>query len=157
MFNLIKTISFKKVSFQYNKDNNYIFKDITLNIKQGDKIGLIGKTGSGKSTILDLLIGLISPTSGYILIDDNNLHNLKNVDFKRKWQNSISHVPQSIYLSDSSIAQNIGFGIPKDEINYDLVKDAAQKAQIEDFINQLPKRFLTYVGERGVKLSGGQI
>ena len=129
---------------------------VNLSINRGDRIGIIGKTGSGKSTLIDILIGLLYPSKGSVFVDNQKLDHVKNYQEIINWRTNIAHVPQSIYLSDSSIAQNIGFGIPKDEINYGLVKDAAQKAQIDDFINQLPKSYSTYVGERGVKLSGGQ-
>ena len=156
MFNLLNSISFKKVSFQYNKDNSYVLKEISLKIKKGDKVGLIGKTGSGKSTLLDLLIGLTSPTSGTILIDNKDLHNLKNIDLKRKWKNSISHVPQSIYLINSSIYRNIAFGIKEEDINYEKVKRVAKIALVTEFTKKFKNGLHSNTGERGVKLSGGQ-
>lgn len=154
--NFQKEIVFENVSFKYGSSRKEVLKNISFKIKKGERIGIIGKTGSGKSTLIDILIGLLYPSKGAVFVDNKKLDYTNNYQEIINWRTNIAHVPQSIYLSDSSIAQNIGFGIPKDEINYDLVKDAAQKAQIDDFINQLPKGYLTYVGERGVKLSGGQ-
>ena len=154
--NFQKEIVFKDVSFKYDSNSKEVLKNISFKIKKGERIGIIGKTGSGKSTLIDILIGLLYPSEGSVFVDNKKLDYINNYQEIINWRTNIAHVPQSIYLSDSSIAQNIGFGIPKDEINYGLVKDSAQKAQIDDFITQLPKSYLTYVGERGVKLSGGQ-
>ena len=106
--------------------------------------------------MVDILIGLLYPTAGSVFVDNLKLDFANNFKDIINWRMNIAHVPQSIYLSDSSIAQNIAFGIPKENINFNLVKDAARKAQIDSFIEQMPKGYQTYVGERGVKLSGGQ-
>jgi ATP-binding cassette subfamily B protein len=119
-------------------------------------VGLIGSTGSGKSTTLDLLMGLLQPTGGRILVDGANLHNPAQPQRLQAWRAAIAHVPQSIYLADSSIAENIAFGLPPDQIDRDLVQRAAEQAQISSFIEASPQGYDSFVGERGIRLSGGQ-
>jgi ATP-binding cassette subfamily B protein len=115
-------------------------------------VGFIGTTGSGKSTLLDIVMGLLLPTNGTLEIDGQPVTPTNN----RAWQAHIAHVPQAIYLSDSSIEENIAFGVPKDQINHRRVKQAAQQAQIADSIESWPNQYQTFVGERGIRLSGGQ-
>jgi ATP-binding cassette subfamily B protein len=121
-------------------------------IPKGARVGFIGETGSGKSTLLDIVMGLLTPSDGKIMIDgiEINEHNRKS------WQKHIAHVPQSIYLSDASIEENIAFGTPKKEIDINRVKEAAKQAHLHRFIQELPNGYDTFVGERGVQLSGGQ-
>ena len=142
-----KSIEFKNVSFRYSSDKPWVLKNINLYIPKGMSIGFVGKTGSGKSTMLDLLMGLLKPNEGNISVDDNLLE-LGGI--------SIAHVPQNIFLADSSLAENIAFGIPFEGINMSKVKMAAQKAQIADFIESRKNGYMTLVGEQGVQLSGGQ-
>lgn len=156
-FKFSKNIIFKDVSYKYSDKSNLILKDINFEIKRGERIGIIGKTGSGKSTTIDLLMGLLSPSSGKIFIDDKELNFKKDISFISKWQSSIGHVPQSIYLTDRSIAENIAFNLPKEKINLGRVKLAAERAQINQFIESMPKDYLSSVGERGIQLSGGQL
>ena len=129
---------------------------MSFSIKKGERIGIIGKTGSGKSTLIDLLIGLIYPSKGSIYIDDLKLNNKINFNNILRWRANIAHVPQSIYLTDNTIAENIAFGVPFNEIDQKLLIKSAKNAQIDSFVNTLPKGFNTLVGERGVRLSGGQ-
>ena len=145
-------ISLSNISFQYSKNNPFIFNNLNLIIKKGTRVGFIGSTGSGKSTLIDIIISLIEPTSGYIMVDDSIID--KN-NF-RSWQVNIAHVPQSIYLSDNSILENIAFGISKDKIDFDRAVESAKKAQIYDTIELWKNKFETLIGERGVRLSGGQ-
>jgi ABC-type multidrug transport system fused ATPase/permease subunit len=145
-------IEINNLSFRYNNTSESILRNIDLLIKKGDRVGFIGNTGSGKSTLLDNIMGLLQAYKGDILIDDVKI-DAENIN---SWQTNISHVPQSIFLSDSSIAENIAFGIPKNEIDFDRVKIAAEKAQISQTIDIWEKKYQTIVGERGVKLSGGQ-
>jgi ATP-binding cassette subfamily B protein len=112
-----------------------------------------GITGSGKSTLLDLTMGLLQPSEGAILIDGVSLDRYEK---RRGWQGHIAHVPQSIFLSATTIAENIAFGVPKDKIDLEKVKRCAQMAQISDTIANWPKGYNTQVGERGIRLSGGQ-
>ena len=145
-------IIFKNLSFRYTKDTPWILKDVNLSIKKGETIGFIGVTGSGKSTLLDILMGLLIPTSGELLIDDVSIIR----ENRRAWQMHISHVPQSIYLADSTIQENIAFGIESEQIKENKVTQAAQQAQISGVINNLKDKYKAFVGEQGVKLSGGQ-
>jgi len=149
-------IKFDSISFEYKNSGKETLKDIDLSIKSGDRIGIIGETGSGKSTLLDLFMGLLKPSSGKLLINNIDINKQENYNFLKSYQSQISHVPQDIYLSDSSIAENIAFGIPNSEIILNRVKKAAKEARIDNFINNLPDGYNTYVGERGVRLSGGQ-
>jgi len=147
-----KTIKFEQVSFRYAPKLPYVLDDMHLIINRGERVGFIGVTGSGKSTLLDILMGLLHPTKGNLvvddcIIDDSNLSS---------WQSHIAHVPQVIYLADSSIKSNIAFGLPDEEINIDRVKKAAQQAQIDKLIEGWSDGYETKVGERGIRLSGGQ-
>ena len=148
----LKQIEFKNVSFKYNETLPSVFDNINLTIPKGSKVGFIGKTGSGKSTFLDLTMGLLQPSTGEILIDDMKINNLNC----SSWQSHISHVPQDIYLADTSIAENIALGIPDKLIDMKKVYQAAENAEISDYIKRLPFGYETKIGERGVKLSGGQ-
>ncbi len=123
-----------------------------MTIRKGDRVGVIGATGSGKSTLIDILMGLLEPTSGALKVDGKAITK-RNV---RGWQRRIAHVPQAIFLSDTTIAENIAFGIDRKDIDFDRVRDAANRAQLQDVIDKLPNKFNTIVGERGVRLSGGQ-
>ena len=146
------TITLKHISFSYHNDSPVILYDINLNIEKGSRVGFIGPTGSGKSTLLDIIMGLLLPSTGTLEVDDNRV-DLKN---HRAWQARIAHVPQSIFLSDSTIKENIAFGIPVSMIDSNRVFDAAYRAGISDDIMLMPDKFETFVGERGVRLSGGQ-
>jgi ABC-type multidrug transport system fused ATPase/permease subunit len=145
-------IELENISFQYSNELPYIFQNINLTIKKGSRVGFIGITGSGKSTLIDIIMGLLEPTGGVLKIDENII---TKTNF-RNWQSRIAHVPQTIYLSDNSILENIAFGIPLYEIDHNRVVEAAKKAQIFDTINILDNKFETQIGERGVRLSGGQ-
>ncbi len=146
------SISLKQLNFRYKSNSPYVLKKINLTIPKGSRIGFIGATGSGKSTLLDIVMGLLEPTDGKLLIDGQEITSINN----RAWQTHIAHVPQSIFLADSSIAENIAFGVPKDKIDFNRVKRAAQQAQIADSIEAFPEKYQTFVGERGIRLSGGQ-
>ena len=149
-------ISFNRVSFSYGDSNQGVLKNLCLKVELGQRVGFIGSTGSGKSTAVDLLMGLLVPSQGQILVDGLNLHDPGHPERLLAWRSAIAHVPQSIYLADSSIAENIAFGVPKDKIDFDRVRLAAQQAQIASFIEASPKGYDSFVGERGIRLSGGQ-
>lgn len=145
-------ITLDKIDFRYTDDGPLVLNDVSLTVGKGSRIGLIGKTGSGKSTIIDLVMGLLEPTSGSIKIDENKLTR----DNVHRWQTRVAHVPQAIYLSDTSIAENIAFGIPPEDIDIEQVKSAARRAEIAEHIESLRDGYETFIGERGIRLSGGQ-
>jgi ABC-type multidrug transport system fused ATPase/permease subunit len=149
---LQKDIQFRDVRFRYNGDGPWVLDSISLVIPKGARVGFVGSTGSGKSTTIDLLMGLLMPTEGKLLVDGQPIIGNR----VRAWQQTISHVPQSIYLADTSLAENIAFGVPPDTIDLDRVQQAARQAQIADFIESSPEGYQAYVGERGIRLSGGQ-
>jgi ABC-type multidrug transport system fused ATPase/permease subunit len=146
------SLELRNICFNYSRALPYVIEDLNLIIKKGERIGIIGSTGSGKSTLIDIVMGLLSPSSGQLYVDEKRI-NLKNV---RSWQRLIAHVPQAIFLADASITENIAFGVPKDEINIEKVKRSAEKAQLADFIERSPGGYSALVGERGIRLSGGQ-
>lgn len=146
------SIRFEDVKFRYTQDGPWVLYGLNLTIPKGARIGIVGVTGSGKSTVLDLLAGLLEPTEGSILVDELPFAGER----LRSWQRSVAHVPQSIYLSDSTIAENIAFGIVPGAIDMERVKQAAAEAQIADFIESHPDRYSAMIGERGIRLSGGQ-
>ena len=147
---------FECVHFSLWSRSSEVLKGVDLEIRRGERIGLIGSTGSGKSTTLDLLMGLLQPVSGRVLVNGNDLHDPSHPERLMAWRSTIAHVPQSIYLSDSSIAENIALGMPPNMIDMDRVRSAAQQAQIADFIESSSKGYNSLVGERGIRLSGGQ-
>ncbi len=147
-----RTIELANVEFRYAETLPWVLKGVNLNIPKGSRIGFIGTTGSGKSTLLDLFMGLLTPSGGRFMVDGQEVSPEEVV----AWQQHIAHVPQVIFLSDSSIAENIAFGIPRDQIDLDRVRQAAQMAHIADVIESWEEKYDTSVGERGVRLSGGQ-
>ena len=151
--NIKKNIKLENVSFKYGNELPLIIKNINLEIKKGERIGIKGSTGCGKSTLIDLIMGLLIPTSGRVLIDNDDIHKKNNLG---KWQKNITHVPQNIYLTDSSFAENIAFGIPKKAVDLDKVKKVAEMAKISSFIESTQKGYNTFVGEAGINISGGQ-
>ena len=147
-----RAIDFQNVSFKYGSQLAYVLKDINLTINKGARIGIIGSTGSGKSTSMDLLMGLLEPSNGAIVVDGKVL----NSDNRHEWQKMVAHVPQNIFLTDGSIAENIAFGVPLDQIDPVRVRRAAEQAMIDGFIEGRENGYDSLVGERGVRLSGGQ-
>lgn len=146
------SIRLNQLSFRYGPQLPWVLRDINLEIVKGSRIGLIGTTGGGKSTLLDIVMGLLPPTQGTFEVDGQPL----SASNMRAWQSHIAHVPQSIFLSDSTIEENIAFGVPKHQLDRELVRRVAWQAQIADVIEAWPLQYQTVVGERGVRLSGGQ-
>ncbi len=145
-------IELRNASFHYEKESPWILKNINLKIKKGACVGIVGATGSGKSTLIDIIMGLLPLTQGELKLDNQLIGN----ENKRAWQRHIAHVPQNIFLSDSPIEENIAFGIPKEKINHKRVEESAQKAQLSEVIEGWKDGYKTLVGERGVRISGGQ-
>jgi len=147
-----KSIVLRDVGFRYQQNGPDVLTALNLEIPKGSRLGLVGATGCGKSTLIDILMGLLRPTNGFLEIDgesvsEGNLHT---------WQMHIAHVPQAIFLSDASVMENIAFGIPVKDIDIDRVRLAAEQAQISETIERWNRKYETRVGERGVLLSGGQ-
>jgi len=145
-------ISLENMSFRYSNSGDWILNGINLTIHKGSRVGFIGSTGSGKSTMFDLIMVLLDPTDGIITVDGKRI----NDKLKRAWQRTIVHVPQNIFLSDATISENIAFGVPPNQIDNFRVRKSAAKAQIAEFIESHPDGYKAIVGERGIKLSGGQ-
>ncbi len=148
----VDAIRFDTVHFRYAADGPWVLDGVNLLIPKGARVGIVGGTGSGKSTALDLLMGLLEPSVGELLVDGLPLRGGRI----RAWQRNIAHVPQSIYLADISLAENIALGVPRDAIDTERVRQAARQAQIAEFIESRPAGYSAIVGERGIRLSGGQ-
>jgi ABC-type multidrug transport system fused ATPase/permease subunit len=146
-----KSIELHSVSYRYPKTETYSLQDISLSIKKGEAIGFVGHTGAGKSTLADLIMGVLEPTKGSISFDGSIIQ-----DNLSKWQRKIGYVPQVLYLLDGTIHQNIALGLTPDEIDEQSIKRVVRDACLEDVIGPLPKGLNTIIGESGIKLSGGQ-
>ena len=149
-------IRLEGVHFRYGPEQPAVLSGLDLEIRRGERIGLIGSTGSGKSTTVDILMGLLKPTVGRLLVDGVDLHDPANLEKLAAWRAAIAHVPQTIYLADSSIAENIAFGVPPHGIDMERVKQVAAQAQIASFVESSSDGYNSFVGERGIRLSGGQ-
>lgn len=147
-----REIVFEGVGFLYPTTKRAAVEHVDLAIPKGSKVGVFGPTGGGKSTTLDIIMGLLEPTSGCLRVDDVKI----DTKTQAAWRRHISHVPQAIFLSDGSVAENIAFGVPRTAIDMDRVRWAAELAQLSGTILQWPDQYDTLVGERGVRLSGGQ-
>lgn len=145
-------IELHDVDFIYPNQPKKVIINLSLSIKKGERVGIIGATGSGKTTLVDIMMGLLQPTSGFISVDDVPI-NHENV---RAWQKNIAHVPQSIFLADKTIAENIAFGVEAVDIDWSRLRAAVEKAQLQKVIDELPNGYNSIIGERGVRLSGGQ-
>ena len=153
----LKTLELKNIAYKYPTAKEYALKDINLIINKGDKIGIVGKTGAGKSTIVELITTLLEPSLGTLLFNGIDITKIKNRNHLMYWRQNIAYVPQFITLNDSSILENIAFGIPADEISLERAIKCAKMAKIYDYISSNREGIYTNIGERGIKLSGGQI
>jgi ATP-binding cassette subfamily B protein len=147
-----RELRLSEVWFRYDEGGDWVLRGLDLTIAAKTTVAFVGSTGSGKSTTADLILGLLSPQRGQVLVDGVPLQGQRLM----QWQAAIAHVPQQIYLRDGSLASNIAFGLPEEEIDFVQVRKAAKLAQIHEFIEGLPAGYETYVGEQGVRLSGGQ-
>ena len=145
-------IRLEDVAFRYATGERAVLQSLDLEIRKGDRIGLVGRSGSGKSTVMDLILGLLAPDEGSMSVDGAVL----DESGRARWRRQVAHVPQAIYLSDASIMDNIAFGAPAGTVDEARVRDAARRADLADYIETLPRGYGTVVGERGVRLSGGQ-
>lgn len=149
---LQKQIELKDVSYTYPNAASPSLKSVSLSIRRGESIAFVGGSGAGKTTIVDVLIGLLTPDKGAIEIDGQRLDG----DFITRWQRAIGYIPQTVFLSDTTIRKNIAFGVDEDDIDDDRLNRAIEAARLDDLVRSLPKGLETFVGERGVRLSGGQ-
>ncbi|HBB31971.1 MAG TPA: ABC transporter ATP-binding protein [Cyanobacteria bacterium UBA8803] len=144
-------VELQEITYRYPNISELAIEKISLTIKKGQSIGLIGKSGAGKTTLVDVILGLLQPESGDIKVDGISIYN--NL---RYWQNLVGYIPQSIFLIDDTIEHNIAFGVPDSLIDSERLEQAIKTAQLEELVDQLPEGIKTSVGERGVRLSGGQ-
>ena len=146
-----KSVNIRNITFSYNSEQKKVLNRLSLEIPKGKSVAFVGESGAGKSTLADLILGVLRPDEGEVLLDDVNIRKIPSL-----WGRLIGYVPQSIYLSDTSICKNIAFGIEESEIDENSVKAALEKADLLDFVSDLPNGIHTEVGDRGVRLSGGQ-
>jgi ABC-type bacteriocin/lantibiotic exporter with double-glycine peptidase domain len=148
-----KKITLKNVYYNYPNTSRTALKDINLTIAAKSKVGIVGSTGSGKTTIVDIILGLLEPQKGMLEVDEKIITK-QNL---RSWQRSIGYVPQHIYLSDDTVASNIAFGVEPKNIDQNMIEKSSKIAELHQFvIDELPKQYQTIIGERGIRLSGGQ-
>ena len=150
---VINQIELNNISYKYPNTDRYIFKDANLNIKVGTSVGIVGASGAGKSTIVDVLLGLLKIEGGSITADDTDVLSDGNY---RKWLKNVGYIPQTIFMLDDTIRKNIAFGIPEDEIDEERLWQVAKEAQLDEFIKSIPEGMDTSIGERGIRISGGQ-
>lgn len=144
-------IKLNEVSYKYPNTDKYILDKMDFSVKANTSVGIIGSSGAGKSTLVDVMLGLLIPEHGSITMDGENI-----LALGKQWNRNVGYVPQSVYLVDASIRENIAFGIPKQNINDEMVWNALEMAQLADFVRNLKDGLDTQVGERGIKFSGGQ-
>jgi len=146
-----KVIELKNVYYQYPNANRLALNDISIKIPQHYSVGFVGPSGAGKTTLVDIILGLLPPTQGKMLVDGKDIQ-----DNLASWQRRIGYIPQNIYLSDDTIRCNIAFGLPDEQIDEEKVWSALESAQLEELVNSFSDKINTFIGERGIRLSGGQ-
>jgi HlyD family secretion protein len=151
---LNKNLSLENISFHYPDKKELVLDNINMEVPFNSVVGVVGRSGAGKSTLIDVILGLIEPQNGKLKIDGNVISDSKKKN--RAWQNNIGYVSQNIFLSEQTIAENIAFGVQKDEIDFKRLNKVINYANLNEFIKNLENKINTQVGERGVKLSGGQ-
>ena len=149
-------ILFKNIYFKYVNKKQDVFSDLNFQINKGEKIGFVGSTGAGKSTLINMIMGFLSPIRGEIFIDDVIVSGDNQINNLKEWQKLVAYVPQNIYLKDSSFVNNIAFGVDEKNIDFKRIISVSEKAKIKDFIEHTENGFYSRVGERGILLSGGQ-
>lgn len=146
-------ITLENVEYAYPETSRLVLKNISLNIPKNFKVGFIGTTGSGKTTLIDIILGLLSPKKGVLKIDGKIITKHNSIF----WRHLVGYVPQNIYLSDNTLTKNIAFGVDPEKINQDLVEQVSKAANLHQFIiDKLPDKYQTIIGERGIRLSGGE-
>jgi len=143
---------FEGVHFRYSEEEPWVLEEFNMTVRPGSRVGIVGATGCGKTTLLDLFMGLLQPVDGSVFVDGELLEGAR----LQAWQRAIAHVPQHVFLSDSSVAENIAFGVPPNEIDMGRVLEVSQRARVTEFVEKDLQSFNSTVGERGIRLSGGQ-
>ncbi len=151
--NTFKELILENVNFKYNRSNVFALNDINFTIHSGESIGIVGTSGSGKTTLIDVMLGLIKPDAGRIMFNGLSLDNEEN---KQYWRSSVAYIPQQVLLIDASLKQNIALGQSEVEIDDEKVQDAINQAYLSEFVNELPQKLETIIGENGIRISGGQ-
>jgi ATP-binding cassette, subfamily B, bacterial PglK len=146
----------RNLSYKYPGTENFVLKDINIKIRRGESIGVIGKTGCGKTTLIDLLLGLLQPTTGGIYIDGVEISDKENNKLMQLWQSNLIYIPQNIFLVDDTIRRNIAFAVPEAEIDEERLAASLKESELLELIDRLPQGLNTIVGERGIRLSGGE-
>lgn len=146
----------RDLNYKYPGSDNHVLNDINIRIRRGDSIGIIGKTGSGKTTLIDLLLGLLKPTTGGIYVDGVEISLNEKSELMRKWQSNLIYIPQNLFLVDDTIRHNIAFAVPDAEIDEDRLAASLKEAELMELIERIPNGLDTMVGERGIRLSGGE-
>ena len=150
-------IELRGINYYYDSNpENMIIESLNITINNGEIIGIVGPSGSGKSTLVDLMIGLLKPKDGVILISGQDLWN-NDFDINKSWMNSISYIPQFCYILNNTIAANIAFGVPENQIDYERVAYCSRIACIDEYIQSLPETYNEHILDNGANLSGGQI
>lgn len=149
---LRQEMEIRNVSFSYEKNNKEILSDFSLTIKQGERVGIRGASGAGKSTLMNLMLGLYTPDKGEILIDGVEL----NTSTRRMWQNCVGYVPQSVFLLDSTLLENITLGVKTEDIDHKRVMEVIEMASLTEFVKLLPDGLNSRIGEAGCRVSGGE-
>jgi len=147
-----ETLECRNLSYKYPGNDNLVLRDINIKIRKGESIGIIGKTGSGKTTLVDLILGLLQPVSG----DGSDINAVNNCRLLRDWQSNLIYIPQNIFLTDDTIRRNIAFAVSEEEIDNERLKHAIEESELSELISKLPDGVNTMVGERGIRLSGGE-
>lgn len=146
-----ESIHIEKVCWNYKNSKKNILSELSLEIKRGEAVGIVGTSGAGKSTLMDILLGLLKPEHGKLLIDDIDIFSIQD-----EWSNIVAYVPQSVFLLDDTVRNNVAFGLALEDIDEDRIWDVLREAQLDEFVKSLPEKLDTQVGERGIKFSGGQ-
>lgn len=149
-----RSLRLEDVSFRYEDSHRLALENVSLTIERGRAVGFVGPSGAGKSTLVGIILGLFAPSSGILRVDELDLHAEGLIPL---WQRKIGYIPQSIFLADTSIQRNVAFGLSDEEIDDDAVWDAIRAAQLSDLVQDVPQGLGTVIGERGVRLSGGQV
>lgn len=144
-------VEVRNIRWKYPRSDKYVLQDVSITIEKGDSVALIGASGAGKTTLADVILGLLHPEGGAVSVDGIGIETIP-----RKWSRLIGYVPQVVFLVDDTIRNNIAFGLRQEEINDEMVWSALEQAQLKEFVQGLPNELNTIVGERGVKFSGGQ-